>query len=110
MIDSATINEAVDLLECAGWKGYAQAVREQSQQAAQSRDLLAALRAVVRVADRNTPEFDTARAAIAAADGTFPVADFAVDPIAASVGKEPLRAKESDLPPVGLDARPDPKD
>jgi hypothetical protein len=29
MIDSAIINEAVDLLECAGWKGYAQAVREQ---------------------------------------------------------------------------------
>lgn len=26
--DSATIDEAIDLLECAGWKGYAQAVRE----------------------------------------------------------------------------------
>lgn len=28
MNDSATLDEAVDLLECAGWKGYAQAIRE----------------------------------------------------------------------------------
>lgn len=28
MKDSSTINEAIDLLECAGWKGYAQAVRD----------------------------------------------------------------------------------
>ena len=69
MIDSATINEAVDLLECAGWKGYAQAVREQSQQAAQRHGLLAALKGVMRVADRKTAEFDTARAAIAKAEG-----------------------------------------
>lgn len=69
MIDSATINEAVDLLECAGWKGYAQAVREQSQQAAHCHELLAALKGVVRVADRQTAEFDAARAAIAKAEG-----------------------------------------
>ena len=69
MKDSATINEAVDLLECAGWKGYAQAVREQSQEAAQCHELLAALKGVVRVADRKTAEFDTARAVIAKAEG-----------------------------------------
>lgn len=68
MIDSATINEAVDLLECAGWKGYAQAIREQARQAAQCHELLAALKGVVRVADRKTVEFATARAAIAKAE------------------------------------------
>lgn len=71
MIDSATINEAVDLLECAGWKGYAQSVREQSLLAAQCHELLAALKGVVRVADRQTAEFDAARAAIAKAEGTI---------------------------------------
>jgi hypothetical protein len=65
MKDSATINEAVDLLECAGWKGYAQAVREQSKQAAQCHELLAALKEIVRVADRDTAEFVAARAVIA---------------------------------------------
>jgi hypothetical protein len=69
MIDSATIEEAVDLLERSGWKGYAQAVREQAQQAAQVPELLAALYGVVRVADRKTAEFDAARAAIAKAEG-----------------------------------------
>jgi len=69
MIDSATIAEAVDLLECAGWTGYAQAVREQSRQAALCHELLAALKDVVRVADRKTAEFDAARAAIAKAEG-----------------------------------------
>ena len=68
MIDSATIDEVVDLLECAGWKGYAQAVREQSHKAAQFHDLLAALKSVVRVAGRKTAEFDAARAAIAKAE------------------------------------------
>ena len=68
MMDSATINEAIDLLESSGWKGYARAVREQSQQAAQRQELLAALKGVVRVADRKTPEFDAARAAIAKAE------------------------------------------
>jgi hypothetical protein len=40
MTDSATIDEAVDLLDCAGWKGYAQAIREQSQQITRLRDAL----------------------------------------------------------------------
>ena len=68
MKDSATINEAVDLLECAGWKGYAQAVRETAAEAAQRHELLAVLKGVVRVADRKTAEFDAARAAIAKAE------------------------------------------
>jgi hypothetical protein len=86
MIDSATINEAVDLLECAGWKGYAQAVRDQAaalvaeKQVSQEHwnyyetaneqrgELLAVLKGVVRVADRKTAEFAAARAAIAKAE------------------------------------------
>lgn len=69
MMDSATIDEAVDLLECAGWKGYAQAVRELSNHAAQRHQLLTALKAIVLVADRKTAEFDTARAVIDSVEG-----------------------------------------
>jgi hypothetical protein len=69
MRDAATINEAVDLLDGAGWKGYANAVREQADEIAVLKarhdELLAALKGVVRVADRATIEFDAARAAIA---------------------------------------------
>lgn len=44
--------------------------REQVEGAADPRaELLAALRGVVRIADRQTPEFDAARAAIAKAEG-----------------------------------------
>jgi hypothetical protein len=69
MRDASTINEAVDLLDCAGWKGYANAVREQADEIAVLKarhdELLAALKGVVRVADRKTIEFDAARVAIA---------------------------------------------
>ncbi len=32
MTDSSTIDEAIDLLECAGWKVYSKAVRDQRDQ------------------------------------------------------------------------------
>lgn len=47
MIDSATINEAADVLERSGWKGYAQAIREQAEQLAASAAQEARLRALV---------------------------------------------------------------
>jgi redox-sensitive bicupin YhaK (pirin superfamily) len=73
--DTATIDEVVDLLDCAGWKGYAKAVRCQADDVralvAQREALLVALKGVVQVADRRTVEFDAARAAIAEAENAI---------------------------------------
>lgn len=65
-----TVDDGVTICSRSAWGHRANESRANAHLIAAAPELLAALRAVVAVADRKTDEFDRARAAIAKAEGS----------------------------------------